>query len=297
MPASHQYAGFVPAGLGHPRVEQFRNAKHNRRGRSGNAIALEGLWALRCAVAAGAPIDAVFVCRTLLRGDDVLGMLPQLRAGGVVTYDVSERVLRRMVDRDGPDGVAAISRLPERALDDVAVDASTRLVIADNVELAGNLGTLVRTADGAGAAAVIVTEPRVRVNHPLVLKASMGTIFSVPVVTAARAEALSWLQASRFTIIAADPAAPVSYRDIEYGGPLAVVLGSERHGLAPFWREAAGELVSIPMVGTADSLNVGHAAALLLYEALHGASTTRSVSRGARSRPTSSPPGPDRGRG
>ena len=296
MPASHQYAGLVPAGPGHPKVEQFRNTKHNRRGRRGNAIALEGLWALRCAVAAGAPIDAVFVCRTLLRGDDVLGMLSELREGGVVTYDVSERVLRRMVDRDGPDGVAAISRLPERALDDIAVDPSTRLVIADNVELAGNLGTLVRTADGAGAAAVIVTERRVRLNHPLVLKASMGTIFSVPVVAAGRAEALSWLRSKGFAIIAADPSARVSYRDIDYYGPLAVVLGSERHGLAPIWREAAGELVSIPMVGTADSLNVGHAAALLLYEALHRSTTTRSVSPAARSRPSSSPPGPDRGR-
>jgi TrmH family RNA methyltransferase len=268
MPTS-QPAGLVPAGPGHPRVEQFRNVKQNRRPRSHGAIALEGMWAIRSAAAAGVPIDAVFVCVALLRGDEAATMLPGLRAAGAATYEVSERVLRRMVDRDGPDGLAAIARLPTVALADLAIRRSTRVVVADSCELPGNLGTIIRTADGAGAAAVVLTDCRVRLTHPLVLKASMGTIFSVPVIAAERTEAFAWLRAAGFTIIAADPAAAVSYREVTYVGPLAVVVGSERYGLAAFWREAADTVVSIPMLGTADSLNVGHATALLLYEALH----------------------------
>ena len=270
MPASHHHRGLVAVGLAHPQVEQYRNTKHNRRPHRRGAIAFEGLWALRAAIAGGVVIDAVFVCPSLLRGDEVLELLPALAVAGTCTYEVSERVFRRMADRDGPDGVAGIARLHDVALRDLPVGRSTRIAIADGFEMPGNLGTLIRTADGAGAAAVVATDLRVRLTHPLVVKASMGTIFSLPVVVASTDDALAWLRAAAgFTVVAADPAAAVSYRDIDYDGPLAIVLGSERYGLDPAWRARADRVVSIPMLGTADSLNVGHAAALLLYEALH----------------------------
>lgn len=267
MPASH--AGYVSAGLGHPSVQQYRNIKRNRGTNPNGALVLEGTWAVRQAHEAGVCIDAVFVCDQLLRGDGSAALLRALTAAGAESYAVSERVLKRMVDRDGPDGVAAIGRLRASTLSDVRVEQSTRLVIADNIELAGNLGTIIRAADGAGASGVIVTDLRVRLTHPLVVKASMGTIFSMPVVATRREDALTWLRSSGFTIIAASPAGSVSYRAVAYAGPVGIVVGSEREGLAQFWQDAADTVASIPMLGTADSLNVAHAAALLLYEALH----------------------------
>ena len=253
-----------------PLVQRFRDLKRNRipNGRA-PAIALEGLWAVRHAVDAGLDVEVAFVCHALVRGDETELVLARIAARGAPVVEVGERVLRRMVDRDGPDGVAAIARLPRRRLEDVAVAPSSRLLVADNVELAGNLGTVIRCADGAGASAVLLTERRVRLTHPLVVKASMGTLFTMPVVASpSRDEVLSWLRAHGVTIVAADPDAAVSYRDAPYAGPVAIVVGSERYGLAPFWRTNADAIVSIPMLGVADSLNVGHAAALLLYEAL-----------------------------
>jgi RNA methyltransferase, TrmH family len=97
----------------------------------------------------------------------------------------------------------------------------------------------------------------------------MGTLFSVPIVTMGRDESLQWLRAEHFRVIAADPLAKMSYREADYGGRVALVVGNERLGLAPFWHQAADLKVSIPMMGRADSLNVGNAAALLLYEAMH----------------------------
>jgi TrmH family RNA methyltransferase len=126
----------------------------------------------------------------------------------------------------------------------------------------------VRCADGAGASAVVLTDRRVRVNHPLAVKASMGTIFTVPVIDATVDDAVRWARSRRLRVIAADPAATSSYRGDHYCGPVALVLGSERYGLSDAWRKNADVLVSIPMLGTADSLNVGHAAALLLYEVI-----------------------------
>ena len=255
----------MPAGIGHPRVRQYLNIKHNRGPRPEGAVALEGLWAIRAAAAARVPIEVVFVCDALRRGEQIDALVDALDTR---VLPVGERVFQRMVDRDGPDGLAAIAYLPARGLDDLCLRDPARLVVADCFELAGNLGTIIRCADGVGAAGVILTERRLRVTHPLVVKASMGTLFSMPVVTASREEALAWLRHRDVRVVAADPAAGTSFRDADYGRRVAIVLGSERYGLAPFWREAADALVSIPMLGVADSLNVGHAAALLLYEAL-----------------------------
>jgi TrmH family RNA methyltransferase len=214
------------------------------------------------------PVEVVFFCTELARGDLSGRLVDELRRAGAAAFEVSERVLRRMVDRDGPDGLAAIAHPRPAGLDDVAVRPTARLVIADSLDRPGNLGAIIRCADGAGAAGVVVTDRRIRLTHPLVLKASMGTVFSLPVVEADRDATLDWLRAHRFRIIAAEPEAPMTYRDVDYRGRVAIVVGSERHGLAAFWREAADVAVSIPMLGAADSLNVGHAAALLLYEAL-----------------------------
>lgn len=253
------------AGPGHPRIKQYLNVRHNRAGASRRAIALEGLWALRAAVDAGVDVEVVFLCPTRLPGPDVWALV---RRTDALFLEVSERVLTRLVDREGPDGIAALARLPVRTLRDIDVGPSARIVIADHLELAGNLGTLIRCADGAGATALVVTDRRVRLSHPLIVKASMGTVFSMRVVDAERSDALAFLRANGVRTIAADPAAPVSYRDADYRGPIAIVLGSERAGLDAFWRDAADVVVSIPMLGVADSLNVGHAAALLLYEAM-----------------------------
>jgi len=253
------------AGPGHPRIKQYLNVRHNRRGAAKGAIALEGLWALRAAVDAGVVVEVVFVCPARLPGPDVWALVNRTDA---LVLEVSERVMARLVDRDGPDGIAALARLPMHSLGDIDVGPTTRIVVADHLELAGNLGTLIRCADGAGASALIVTDRRVRLSHPLLVKASMGTVFSMPVVDADRSAARSFLRAHGIRTIAADPAAGVSYRDADYRGPVAIVVGSERAGLDPFWRSSADTVVAIPMLGVADSLNVGHAAALLLYEAL-----------------------------
>lgn len=255
-------------GADHPRVRQLINIKRNRGHVPPSAVTLEGLWALRHALDASIAIECVFVCPPMLRGPESGRAVSEARERGARAYEVSERVLRRMVDRDGPDGLAALGYLRAHALDDVAVGVSTRVVVLDRIELAGNLGAVIRCADGAGAAAVIVTERRTRVTHPLAVKASMGTVFSMPVIETTVADVVGWTGRRGVRIIAADPTASTSYRGADYGGAIALVLGSERYGLSQDWRDAADVLVSIPMRGRADSLNVGHAAALLLYEAL-----------------------------
>jgi TrmH family RNA methyltransferase len=167
---------------------------------------------------------------------------------------------------------AQLGLVRQPTLGDIGVGCQTRVMIADGWDLPGNLGTLIRCADGAGAAGVLVIEQGFTLNHRLVLKASMGAAMALPVVAVGRPAARRWLREHGFRIVAADPAGSRSYRDVDYRGPLAIVIGSERRGLAPEWLAAAVSIAAIPMLGASDSLNATLAGALLLYEALaqHG---------------------------
>jgi TrmH family RNA methyltransferase len=250
-------------------VREFLDLKRNRGPLASKAVALEGLPLIRRAVTAGVPIRAVFVFPPLLRGDEAMRLVAELQAGDVQAFEVSERTMRRMADREGPDGLTATASWRPWRLSQIAVGPATRLLVVEGFAMPGNLGSVVRCTDGAGAAAVVVVDSTIRPTHPAALRASMGTVFSMPVVEAGTSETWRWLRGRRFHIVAADPGAPRSYRDIRLHGAVAIVVGSEHAGLSPFWRRTADDLVSIPMLGVADSLNVGHAAALLLYEALH----------------------------
>jgi RNA methyltransferase, TrmH family len=268
MPAPYRPA-LTPAGLNHPRVREFLAVKR-RPARTGllGAVALEGTWMLRQALEAGVSLQAVFVCPALLREAEALALATKAVHAGAEGYQVSQKVLARLADRDGPDGVAALGQVTPRTLGDIRVGRRTRVIIADGWDLPGNLGTLIRCADGAGASGVLVVGPGFALSHPLVLKASMGAALAMPVIAVSRPAARQWLRERGFRIIAADPAGRRSYRDADYRGPLAIVVGSERRGLAPQWLTAADSIVAIPMEGTSDSLNAAVAGALLLYEAL-----------------------------
>jgi RNA methyltransferase, TrmH family len=268
MPESYREI-LTPAGLQHPRVREFLAVKRHPASHGiAGALALEGTWMIRQALAAGVWLQAVFVCPALLQGAEGQALARKAVDLGAEGYQVSERVLSRLCHRDGPDGIAALGRARRRTLGDIGVSRRTRVMIADGWDLPGNLGTLIRCADGAGASAVLVVEQGFGLSHPLVLKASMGAALAIPVIAIGRPAARQWLRERGFRILAADPAGGRSYRDIDYSGPLAIVVGSERRGLAPEWMAAADSIAAIPMLGTSDSLNAAVAGALLLYEAL-----------------------------
>lgn len=268
MPDPHRPV-LTPAGLKHPRVREFLAVKRRPVGPGlAGSVPLEGTWMVRQALVAGVRLQAVFVCPALLRGTAGMALARKGVSLGAEGYQVSERVLSRLSDRDGPDGIAALGLARRRTLDDIRVGRGTRVLIADGWDLPGNLGTLIRCADGAGASGVVVVEQGFGLSHPLVLKASMGAALAMPVVSVGRPAARRWLGERGFRIVAADPAGRRSYRDVDYRGPLAIVVGSERRGLAREWRAAADSIVAIPMLGISDSLNAAVAGALLLYEAL-----------------------------
>lgn len=256
-----------PAGPAHPQVRAYLDASRRRPGEPAPTVALEGYWAIRTAMTAERALEAVFVHPPLAAGGDDRALIATLLRQGVPVLQVSERLLRRLSRRDGPDGMAALARWPTWRLEDVPVGPGALVLVTDRPERAGNLGTMIRTADGAGAAGVLVADPQVRLSNQAVVKASMGSVFTLPTVVTTAEGAQAWLRRHRFQVVAATPDGDCDYREVRYRLPAAIVVGNERQGVSPAWRRAADAACVIPMRGRADSLNVGVAAALLLYEA------------------------------
>lgn len=254
------------AGAGHAEVKRYLALRSGRAGAHGR-VALDGLWSLRRAREVGVPIEVAFRCPELSRGEEGTALIALLEEEGIRCYEISPRLAERMADRDGPDGIFATARLREWKLEGLSTTPPSLVLVLDRLENAGNAGTLIRLADAVGAA-VIACDSRVRLEHPKVLHASMSTLLHVPLVRATGDETRGWLRAHGFQVVLADPGCPINYRDAPYKQKVAVVVGSERYGLTGGWPASADLAVSLPMRGRADSLNVGHAAAVILYEVL-----------------------------
>jgi TrmH family RNA methyltransferase len=136
------------------------------------------------------------------------------------------------------------------------------------VEKPGNVGAVLRSADGAGVSALVVADGRTDLYNPNAIRASLGTIFTLPIAAASAEETLDWLRAQGLVLYAARVDGSIPYTQVDYRLPAAVVLGSEAEGLSGIWHGDNTQAIRLPMLGRADSLNVSAAAAVLFYEAL-----------------------------
>jgi TrmH family RNA methyltransferase len=172
-----------------------------------------------------------------------------------------------------------VVRTPSTTLAELALPADPLVVVLEGVEKPGNLGAVLRSADGADADAVLLADPTTDPWNPNAIRASLGTIFGRPVVSASSAKVLAYLRERAIRPVAAIVEASDAYTEADLTGPLALILGSEAAGLGPIWRSDDVERVHLPMHGLADSLNVSTAAAILLYEARRQRGAPRPPSR------------------
>ena len=250
-----------------PRVKAAR-ALRDRRERDRTGLTLvDGARELRRALAAGIAIDEAFVCEPLLAGPDARAALDGLLAAQVPLHRVSERVLASLAFGDRAEGLVAVARARSTSLDALSLPPDPLIVVIEGVEKPGNVGAVLRSADGAGADAVIAASPRTDLFNPNAIRASAGTVWSVALAAAPTPTVLDWLRGLGIRIVAARVDAARRYTDADLSGPLALVLGAEVDGLTNPWAAPDVEAVNVPMFGVADSLNVSVTAAVLLYEA------------------------------
>jgi TrmH family RNA methyltransferase len=195
-------------------------------------------------------------------------LLSRLDAIRADIWEVPAEVFQKMAFGQRHDGVLAVAETPRRTLFELEPAGRGPIVVLEGLEKPGNVGAVLRSADGAGAAAVIVAQPRTDLYNPNCIRASLGTVFTMPVCTTTTQEALAWLRQRGTRIFAARMDAKRTYTEVNLGDNAAVVLGNEADGLSQAWHAADITAIKLPMHGRADSLNVSAASAVLLYEAL-----------------------------
>ena len=237
------------------------------RDRTGLMI-IEGVRELGRAVGAGVVLERVYFCPAIIAHDEERELLASLVAARTRIVEVSPRVFEKITYRGGTGGFLAVAQQPALILADLPPKSNALFLVVDAVEKPGNLGAIVRSADGAGAAGVIVCDSRTDLYNPNAIRASIGTIFTVPCAQTEAGAAIRWLKETETSIVTATPGGTLPYTEIDYTGRCAIVVGAEDAGLTASWLEAADLRVTIPMKGAADSLNVSATAAILLYEAL-----------------------------
>jgi TrmH family RNA methyltransferase len=235
--------------------------------RHDDAFVIFGYRQLRAAVDAGAVIREVFAAPELFLGTDDAALVARAEAAGATVYELDAATFRALSADTRPEGLAAVIPRWPTSLENLDGSRDPLYLVAESVERPGNLGTIVRNAAGAGGSGVVVAGGRTDPFHPEAVRAAIGTIFSIALAEAPTEAAIAWLRGRHVKIVAAAPDAASPYWAMTYRGATAIVVGSERHGVTRAWLEAADELARIPMPGPADSLNVGVAAGIFLFEA------------------------------
>jgi TrmH family RNA methyltransferase len=255
-----------------PRVKDAVRLRDRRHREKQGRILIDGVRELERALGAGVRVVMAFVCESLCRGEQTQSVLATLASSGCEVLHVSESVFEKLAFGQRAEGVLGVAETPRPTLQSLMAatltNAAPLVAVLEGVEKPGNVGAVLRSADAAGLAAVIVANPRTDLYNPNAIRASLGTIFTMAVCEATSEETLVWLRARKFAILAARVDGAVPYTSVDYGGPTAIVLGSEAAGLSPVWAGDDVRAVRLPMLGVADSLNVSASAAVLFYEAL-----------------------------
>lgn len=251
---------------GNRRVKALVRLRTRRERDREGLFLVEGAREVRRALAWRSQLLTIYRCPSLRRTEGAQGWLEEVEKG-VEVVELSEPAFRKVSYRDHPDGLLAVLRQPPLALAGLRPGPSPLLLVVESVEKPGNLGAMLRTAEAAGADAVIVADPATDVFNPNVVRASLGSLFTVPLAVTSGTDALKWLRRRGIAVVATSPAADRTSWESDLRGAVALVIGSERHGLSDLWISCADRRVRIPMAGSVDSLNAAATAAVILFEA------------------------------
>jgi TrmH family RNA methyltransferase len=224
-------------------------------------VAIEGDHLLEEALRSGMVLKTVFVSERR--------EVPKIVPRGVEVLRLTEDLFGSVVETQSPQGVAALMVPPVFVLDDVIGKVSPLILVAVGLQDPGNLGTLVRSAEAFAATGVLTTPGTVSAWNQKALRASVGSVFRVPVVgvTASEIEELKRRGVKLIASVGADGAAVVAAQEMDFMTGCAVMIGNEGAGLAAEWMEMSDARVTIPCPGEVESLNAAVAGSLLLYEA------------------------------
>ena len=249
-----------------PKIKNVVKLQKSSERREQNRIIIEGRREIERAVACGFVVDTLFVCNEITRGAGDGDYEVGIKAN--VVEEVSKDVFEKIAYREGSDGLLAVAIPKYSDIRDFKPKKNPLIIVLETVEKPGNLGAVMRTADAAGADAVIIADPRTDLYNPNAIRASIGTIFSVPLFSCSSETCIAWLKANDIKIYCTYLQASIDYLDADFRESSAIVMGTEATGISDIWVEAADQNLIIPMNGIADSLNVSVTTAIVVFEAV-----------------------------
>ncbi len=228
---------------------------------------IEGPRSFLSAADCGYAVHTIIRSRVLVRNRETRQRLATLHDAGSQVVNVSPEVFRTICRMPRASGIAAIVGQPDTTIRSAHVSSGLFLAIT-RIRTPGNLGTLIRSAAAVGCDGIFVLGDQVDAYAPLVVRASMGEFFRVPLIRTCWQALRQWTVNIGAHLVAADPAAQSSHFDIQWHKPTVLMLGDERTGLSSRQRQHAKQLIRIPMSRSCDSLNLGVAGSLIMYEFL-----------------------------
>ena len=251
------------------KVRSARALRERKQRKTSGSFLVEGIHLVGAAVESGAQIESIFFAPDLLKSQYALDLIDAAGANGVPCHPTTADVFTSLAAREHPQGIIAVVNQPRKQLSDLNPVNFSWGVACVAPQDPGNIGAILRTIDAVGASGLILLDGGVDAYHPTAVRASMGAIFRLPVVSASFTDFSGWADDNDYQVLGTSAHGPVDYQAItSYTRPLVLLLGDERQGLTPDQVELCHTVVRLPMHGQVTSLNLAVAAGVLLYDVL-----------------------------
>ena len=255
--------------LSNSKIKSIRKLKSRKERQISGLFYLEGLRIVGEAFQQGGLIEEIIVSSELLKSEFGLELIDKAKNSGIPLLEVSAAVFEKIADKDNPQGIAAVGRQIWFELEQITQKKDTFWVALDAAQDPGNIGTILRTSDAVGSQGIILLDESSDPYSPSAIRASMGAVFSQKLIKTTFEEFANWKISAKIKVIGTSGESAKDYQSLSYPRDIIILMGSERQGLLEKHLLLCDEVVSIPMVGRSDSLNLAVATAVVLYEVLN----------------------------
>jgi RNA methyltransferase, TrmH family len=251
-----------------PRIKQVVRLRERKERNETGLTLVEGVREVSRAIEAGVPIKEIYYCPEVLRKYAKENQIEKILKTSSDVFELTPELSQKISFGDRNEGLVALAKTQIRGLDHLLSPRDGLYVVMENIEKPGNCGAVLRTCDAAGVTALFIADERMDTFNPNVIRASLGTVFCLPVIQEKPQKIFQFLREKKIRILATSPQAKKIYFSEDFRQAVAFVVGSEQGGLSDFWMQHSDEQIKIPMSGKADSLNVANSVSVLVFEAV-----------------------------
>ncbi|MFH1015002.1 MAG: RNA methyltransferase [Nitrospirota bacterium] len=251
-----------------PKIKEAVDIKNKRSKYKHAAFIIEGPHPVETALASGNKINMVFFTDSFRAKKDGQKILREIAKKTDEIFEVTEQIMNKLADTETPQGIIATVSYDIKGLEEIRFKSVPLIVAVDRVQEPGNLGTIIRTSDAAGADAVVILKGACDAFMQKTTRATAGSIFNIPIIYTGTDKFIEWLKSNGIMLIATALDSNKSIFDSDLKKPIAFVFGNEAYGVSNEIKRKADLILKIPIHGKAESINVSASAAVCLYEAV-----------------------------